>query len=332
MRIFCLVLCLQLVSTSYSQTATALRFEDKIRIREAMTISEQYGEKLFKGISTVPFAILLIIDSTDFLINHPNPSPDFTLIGHDEVLKTNIYSRKSKFKPHLLATFPAVNGLSCIVVGTPENTGKNSSEWVITLLHEHFHQYQNSAPGYFQDVAKLNLSGGDETGIWMLNFPFPYDSLPIIKQYEFYTQALHKTISSVGTKDYKKNLDRYLEQRSKLKKILSPADYRYFSLQIWQEGLARYAEYNFLEQMKDYKPSREMSALPDFVSFTALKSKLYKTETNNVVGLKLNETQRICFYSIGFAEGLLLDGLNKSWRDRYLVDKFDIERYSTKFK
>jgi hypothetical protein len=42
------------------------------------------------------------------------------------------------------------------------------------------------------------------------------------------------------------------------------------------------------------------------------------------------EDKRICFYAIGFAEGLLLDKLNPKWHDNYLIDKFNIERYSEK--
>ena len=315
----------------FAQTKPELRYADKIRIKEAMTISAQFGDKLFKGYSTVPFAIILITDSTEFLINHPNPSSDFKLLGQDDILRTNIYYRKTRFNTHFLATFPAVNGLSCIVVGTPENTNKNSTEWVITLLHEHFHQYQNSYPDYFKSVNDLDLSGGDQTGMWMLNYPFPYDSLPIKNQYELFTKALYKTITNIHSKEYKSNLTQYITERKKFKDLLTTADYSYFSFQIWQEGLARHTEYNFLELLKNYTPSKEILALPDFISFTELKSKMYRNETQNLLQNKLNETKRVCFYSIGFAEGILLDKLNKSWRKKYLIDKFYIEHYSKKY-
>ena len=324
-------LTLLICGNSFRQSLPELRYADKIRIKEAMTISTQFGDKLFKGYSTVPLAIVLITDSTEFLINHPNPSSDFKLLGQDYILKTNIYYRKTQFNPHFLATFPAVNGLSCIVVGTSENTNKNSTEWVITLLHEHFHQYQNSYPTYFKSVNDLDLSGGDQTGMWMLNYPFPYDSLPIKYQYELFAKALYKTITNINSKEYKSNLTQYIIERKKFKDLLTAADYRYFSFQIWQEGLARHIEYNFLELLQNYNPSKEMLALPDFISFPELKSKMYHKETENLLENKLNETQRVCFYSIGFAEGILLDKLNKSWRKKYLTDKFYIEHYSKKY-
>lgn len=332
MKFILTTLALFICICSFAQKMPEMRYADKIRIKEAINISAQYGDKLWKGYSAVPFVIILVTDSTEFLINHPNPSPDFKLLGSDDVLLTNIYYRKTQFSTRFLATFPAVNGVSCIVVGTPENTRKNSAEWIITLLHEHFHQYQHAHPDYFKSVNDLDLSGGDQTGMWMLNYPFPYDSLPVKEQYELFTKALHKTITSTSKKEYRSSLIEYLAERKKFKNILHPADYRYFSFQIWQEGLARHAEYNFLEMLADYVPSKELVSLPDFTSFSELRTKVYNREIKNLFENKLNKTQRACFYAIGFAEGIVLDKLNSSWRKKYLSDKFYIEHYSKKYK
>lgn len=126
-----------------------MRYEDKIRIREAINISKQMGEKIWNGINKVPFVILLVTDSLEFLVNHPYPSDDFKLSEDDKILNTKILYRKRLFPDFYLATFPAVNGVNCIVVGTPEKTNKNSSDWTITLLHEHFHQYQFTSQHYY---------------------------------------------------------------------------------------------------------------------------------------------------------------------------------------
>lgn len=315
-----------------AQPLPVLQYADKIRIREAMKISAEYGDRLFKGYNAAPFAIVLVTDSTEFLINHPNPSADFKLLGADEVLKTAIYYRKTQFNKNRLATFPAVNGISCIVMGTPENTRKNSTEWIITLLHEHFHQYQQSHPDYFKSVDGLNLSGGDQTGMWMLNYPFPYDSLPVKNQYAAFAKALYNTVTNIDGKSYRANLAIYSIERKKLKDLLSPSDYRYLSFQLWQEGLARHTEYSFLQMLTGYTASKEILALPDFLSFDSLKIKMYRTETENLSANKLNEAERVCFYHVGFAEGLILNKENKHWRKNYLTDKFYIENYLKKRK
>jgi len=185
------------LSFAYGQDTPKMRYEDKIRIREAINISKQMGEKIWNGINKVPFVILLVTDSLEFLVNHPYPSDDFKLSEDDKILNTKILYRKRLFPDFYLATFPAVNGVNCIVVGTPEKTNKNSSDWTITLLHEHFHQYQFTSQHYYDKVNALDLSGDDETGMWQLNYAFPYDNSNVIEQFKKYTSALLKVISSV---------------------------------------------------------------------------------------------------------------------------------------
>ena len=321
-----------LLQGTYAQTVPQMRTADKLRIREAITISEKFGERIWKGINETPFTIILVTDSTEFLISHPYPSADFILSEKDTILKTDILFRKRQYSPALLATFPAVNGVNCIVVGTPENTGLNSTEWIITLLHEHFHQYEYSYPGYYQSVEELELSGGDQSGMWMLNYPFPYEDKQVIKQYQKYTLTLSSLLGGISNKNFNSLFNKYKRERNNLKQLLKPADYRYFSFQIWQEGIARYTEYKFLELLKNYKPAKQISNLPDFISFNDHKAKLYRSQTDLLLKLKLNEGKRVCFYAIGFAEGILLDKLNPYWRLLFLTNKFYVERYSRKLR
>ncbi|OJW34605.1 MAG: hypothetical protein BGO54_07690 [Sphingobacteriales bacterium 46-32] len=327
---FLILAFLGVLAVSFGQQNPRMRYEDKIRIREAITISNQFGDPIWKGINDIPFVVLLVTDSVEFLINHPYPSDDFKLSENDSLLKTRIFYRARRFPNWYLATFPAVNGVNCIVVGTPENTGKKSTDWTITLLHEHFHQYEYSYPDYFQSVDKLGLSGGDQTGMWQLNYAFPYDSLVIVNQYKKYTGALQKALLHINGSSFKKDFRAYFAERNKFKKLLNEADYRYFSFQIWQEGIARYTEYKFLQALDSYTPSKEMAGLNDFISFPAYKEEFWLKEKSSLIKLKLEVDKRVCFYAIGFSEGLLLDKLNPDWRNRFLTDKFFIEKYFKK--
>ena len=68
---------------------------------------------------------------------------------------------------NLLASFPAVGDVPTIVIGQPENTAaKTSTRWVLTLLHEHFHQMQFTLPDYYPGVNALGLARGIEQGSW----------------------------------------------------------------------------------------------------------------------------------------------------------------------
>ena len=326
-----LAILLLMLSEGYGQFLPQMRRNDKIRIKEAITISNRYSDAVWKGMADVPFVMLLVTDSVEFLINHPYPSADFKISEEDSILKTKILYRKRQYSKSFLATFPAVNGVNCIVVGTPENTGKNSTDWIITLIHEHFHQYQYTQKDYYASVKDLDLSGGDETGMWQLNYPFPYDSLPVSSQYENYTQALSAAVSAVNSKSFKTIFNKFSAERRKLFQLLKPSDYWYISFQIWQEGIARYTEHKFLQLLDDYLPSNEVSALPDFISFRKFRDEFLKAHLVSVTALKLDKEKRVCFYDIGLAEGILLDALNPQWRSQYLSDKFFLEKYAEEF-
>jgi hypothetical protein len=309
-----------------------MRVEDRVRIREAMNISKLLGDSIWKGISETPFTLILVTDSVEFLINHPSPPSDFTLLGYDSILSSIVYSRRTTFNKHFLATFPAIDRINTIVVGTPENTGLTSTAWIITILHEHFHQYVYSKPGYYRAVDSLNLSGGDKTGMWMLNFPFPYTDSAAADKYTAYSHALSEVVSAIGTDSFESKVEAYAAKRRRFESALSPADYRYFSFQIWQEGIARYTEYKFLQALDGYQPSDELTQLSDYIGFREYREQFYKQQTTRISSWALPDHKRECFYAVGLGEGLVLDRLNPKWREKYLTERFFIERYSEKLK
>jgi len=327
-----LVIILSMLSITEAQTLPQMRKEDKVRMKEAINISNQFGEKIWPGITKVPFVVLFVADSVEFLINHPYPSPDFKISEDDKILKKKILYRQRKYSKAFLATFPAVSGVNCMVVGTPENTGKSSTDWIITLLHEHFHQYQYTQKDHYASVAGLDLANGDETGMWQLNYPLPYDSLPISSQYSKYTRALSNAISGINNNDFKKLLTQYTDERKKLIGLFKLSDYKYFSFQLWQEGIARYTEYKFLEVLDDYTPSIEVAGLPDFIPFNKFREQFLKRHLGSVSSLKFETEKRVCFYDIGLAEGMLLDKLNPQWRSQYFTSRFFLEKYAAELK
>lgn len=314
------------------QSVPRMRTEDKVRIKEAMRISELFGEKIWRGIQETPFAILLVTDSIEFLMSHPDPSRDFLYLGYDKFLGSQVYYRNKIFNKSLLATFPAVNGLNTIVVGTPENTGTNTNSWILSILHEHFHQFVYSSPDYYEAVQRLDLSNGDQTGMWMLNFPFPYSDSAVVLQFRNYTRSLSEVLSRINTDSLQPHLSQYVVERKKLQQLLKPAEYRYFSFQIWQEGIARYTEFKFLDLLDKYEPSKEVSGLQDFVPFGKYRGIFYQQQVGRIPEWGLNTHRRDCFYALGLGEGLVLDKQNPQWREHYLTDKFYIEQYSNLFR
>lgn len=190
------ILLLVWESLVYCQVDSVLKLdlEDRVRIAEAFNISVTHGNSIWQGLDTIPFVVLLVTNDSEFLIRHPSPTEDFKLLRYDSLLKSDVYVRDRQFSNNLLATFPAVNGISTIVVGQPENTSRSSTAWVLTLIHEHFHQLQSTKPDYYTSVEGLDLAGDDKTGMWMLNYPFPYEDKEISEQYKSLTETARKTL------------------------------------------------------------------------------------------------------------------------------------------
>lgn len=302
-----------------------LRYEDKIRIREAMNIAKLYGDQIWNGYSEVPFAVILVTDTLEFLINHPNPSDDFTITGKDDILGSEVGFRNRVFDKEIFASFPAVNGISCIVAGTPENTGKNSADWIITFLHEHFHKFQSSQPGYYDQANSLELSRGDNTGMWMISYPFPYDGTDVNRNYDIMKNALSAALGAFGTPEFELLFRNYSSAREIFLNALNNDDRKYYMFQIWQEGIARYTEYKFLEAISGYESTPEYSGLAGNVSFSEFKGAFFNTHKKFLEDFSLKENKRGCFYEIGFAEGILLDAADPGWRSRYFEPMFSIE-------
>src|SRR5207247_8409809 len=171
--------------------------------------------------------------------------------------------------------------ISTIVVGQAENTSaKTSTPWVVTLLHEHFHQLQYSQPNYYPDVNALGLSHGDQTGMWMLNYAFPYDKKEVQNQFAKMSKLLAEAVEAPKSERAKK-VAAYLRARPEFQQMLNADDYRYFSFKLWQEGIARYTEYHVARLASlGYEPSKTFRALRDFTSFeqtaSAIRDRIFK--------------------------------------------------------
>jgi hypothetical protein len=326
-----LVLLLFLPTTPViAQEKPAIPDLDRTRLAEAFSIGEKLGNRIWSNWDRAPFAVLLITPEYEFLIRHPRPSADFTLVGSDPLLKSDVYFRKRTQKIDFLATFPAVGGVPTIVIGQAENTDKKTSApWVITVLHEHFHQLQMSQPSYYSEVESLNLSHGDQSGMWMLNFAFPYQNVQVATEFSRLSNLLAQTLQAKTKKEFSAKLTTYLEARKYFKNLLSADDYKYFSFQLWQEGIARYTEFRIADlAAKQYQPSRAFRTLKDYAPFKEVAASIIdKQVLGKLSTLQLGKSERLVFYPFGSAEGLLLDRANPNWRSRYFTDKFYLDKY-----
>lgn len=315
--------------TAVAQDKPALPEIDRVRLAETFRVADRLGDRLWPGWSKAPFAVLLVTQEYEFLVRHPKPSSDFTKLEFDRRLNSDVFYRKRVFANNLLATFPAIKGspISTIVVGQAEHTqAKTSTPWVVTLLHEHFHQLQDSQPNFYADVNALNLTGGDQTGMWMLNYPFPYDRAEVQQQFATMSKLLVAAVEAPKSQRAKK-VREYLQARQKFKSLLAANDDKYLSFQFWKEGIARYTEYHIARMAAaNYRASPEFRALQDYRSFQDVAKSTRERIFQQLLSQSLGESKREVVYPFGAAEGLLLDQIKPGWRKRYFVEKFDLQR------
>jgi hypothetical protein len=302
---------------------------DRVRIAEAWRIVDRLGDDLWPGFSEAPRAVLLVTPKTEYLFYHPSPTPEFVRLGFDSITLSLVFARSRVFDKRLLATFPAVAGVPTVVIGEPRNTdASHSTRWVATLLHEHFHQYQQSQPDYYADTLALGLAGDDSTGMWMLNYPFPYDSRRVGEGFASLCRLLVDAVEAIGRSSFRSKLDAYWKARSEFAGILDEKDYKYFSFQVWQEGIARYTEYALVRRTGvAFTPSSDFMSLPDRVPFDEDASETLSHVLTELRRMSLKKARRTAFYHVGAAEGVLLDEVSPGWRGRYLEKKFFVERY-----
>ena len=299
--------------------------DDRTRLAEVFRLFDAVGNDVWHGWSNAPFAVLLVTDGHEFLLRHPAPSDEFTRIGHDSLLASDVHVRPRRFSPALLATFPAVGGVPTIVVGQPSATARSSTMWILTLLHEHFHQWQMSQPGYFRRVDALGLARGDETGGWMLTFGYPYESARVRERFSAFAAALRSSVRGPSRPDLNVAV---LRARRALRDAAPGDDDAYLAFQMWQEGIARYTELAVARAAAaDAARRGPVASSMGGESYADAATELERSLLSELSSPALDEHKRVAFYGVGAALGLHLDRTRPGWKREYPDGPLSLERF-----
>jgi len=263
------------------------------------------GNQLWSGLGTAPFDILLVQDHEERLYCRRSLPEGFSAAGKDMVTGCPSGTRpRSGLPGSLLAAMPMFGAPSTIVMGSAAATGRSDADWTRTILHEHFHQWQDALPSFYARIAALDLSGGDQTGMWMLNFPFPYSDPATVTAFAKASRALGKALDARGTPNFRKALGRYLIERRNLAKTVGSRNWRYAEFELWKEGVARWTEIRLGKRYPD-KGVRQ-SALNLERQTRAWLDK------PDIAG-----SGREFVYPYGAAEAMLLESCGGGWRRKY---------------
>ena len=299
-----------------------LSSDNAIRIKEFYRLASSIQDGIWPGWSKIPAPLLLVTKETEFLTHHESPPKEFTKVGDDT------YERPRQFSVQLQATFPAFGPPAVIVIGEPANTAsKTSTPWLIIVMHEHFHQLQWAQPGYLDAVNSLGLSRGDASGMWMLNYAFPYDKPEVAAAFGQLRDLLLRAVNEPDGPMFEKLAKQYVAERKKFFAQLSEDDAKYFNFQLWQEGIARYTEVKSAEAAAHYQPSAQFAGLSDFETFGDYATQARKSTLNELKEADLPKWKRVVVYSFGATEGFLLDRLNPKWKDEYFRRMLSMDSY-----
>lgn len=293
---------LALIAASF-QTVETVPHSDLII--EARDISRAIGNSVWPGLSEAPETVLLIAGETEYLICHPSPVEGFAQQPSLDLDGCSVQTRGRVFPPALLASFPAVDGTPTIVVGTPDATGMTSRDWMRTLLHEHFHQWETAPADAYQRAIDLDLHGGDQTGMWMLNYPFPYTDSGHAERATLMAERAIFALQNRGSVGFSAAVQAYLDARSAFLDALPAEDARYYEFQVRKEGVARWSELGLLRALDDHTYADAIEAQDNRL-------------ISSLENLDLTRQQRVAFYAFGAAEAELLEHLAPDWKQAYL--------------
>jgi len=269
-------------------------------VAEAFALFGRVGEQVWPGWGVAPSQLLLVSDSTEQFYTSPSTG-------------VVTWSRPRRFPATLQATFPAVDGIPTIVIGTPDGTGTPRDRWRLVVLHEHFHQLQYSRPDYYQRLNALGLARGDTTGMWALNYAFPYDSAPIRAAFDRWSAALHAALAGPA-RDRAAGGMRAREVKRALDRLLSADDRRYLDFQLWQEGVPRWIELAIARE--GFK-----AGVVDSAALRWQEDRL----VNALTRVDLARDRRTVVYPVGAAVAELLEWEGMGWRERYFERMFVLE-------
>lgn len=266
--------------------------------------AQSSGDQLWPGYGSAPFGVLLVLPSQEVLLCQNESPAGFVrsdaIAGCDRSVRP-----RSNLPDNLLAAMGVFGPQETIVVGTPEATSRTYPAWLRTLFHEHFHQWQASRPGYQEAMTALSLAGDDRSGMWMLNFPVPYDDPALGAAFARASLSLAAAVEAKDPGDFKARVRDYLDARKAFASAAGDRNWRYIEFQLWQEGVARWTEIRLGQAYSDPAIRAASDAL-DQETRAALRSPNLKGQ------------RRVFVYAYGAAEAMLLDRCDPSWRGRYL--------------
>ncbi|MEM8983891.1 MAG: hypothetical protein AAGC71_12750 [Pseudomonadota bacterium] len=273
----------------------------------AIELSRHHVTDIWPGLSNLGPGFVLVSDDyeTAFCFQ---AAPGFEPLDTAGTLDCATHRRVRVLPRQLQASLNLFSSEETVVTAGPSTLGQSDTDWQLLFIHERFHQWQSTLPGYAASIAKLDLAGDDQTGMWMLNYPFPYADPAVNTAFDPVFAQLAQLF--VANELHAADLDHYRQLRKRAFATVTDPAQRYAEFQLWKEGAARWTELAAAEALALIP---ELDA--DRFSVAALDRRT--TIVRILTEHSLATAGRGMFYAFGAAEWQLVQRIDPSWRERY---------------
>jgi hypothetical protein len=302
----------------YSQMDTRAENLSKTEIQQIKSVYDYlltHGTDIYPGFDGKSIDLIIYNDAYEFLICDTTDAEEWVFIEYSDVLGKNIY-RRAAVEPQAFAVYTAdrwvgsmatQNSFNRSIFHTmteqagafgylipPQVFNADPEYYTGLIVHEMLHAYQSQIN---EDRVKADETIHDVSSNYFENERFE----SLIQSEGAYLQ---KALDADSKEDILRYVSLFLDTRKSRRAecLLTSAEIRGEREFEWLEGMARYAE---------YQSSKESNSI--------IRSSL----DNIAEKVKMQSDDR--YYSLGLAEGLILDKLGVDWKSIAFSDDFVFE-------
>lgn len=201
-------------------------------------------------------------------------------------------------------------------MGLPAALQATEDDWIVTFLHEAFHQYQSDLPGYATAVDRVRTQLGQTGGQWMLDYQFPYSDPAVKAAFGAMTASAAEFLRADSDAKAIAAIRDYVRARHLAREAAGANNWLYYEFQVGQEGVARWTELRLARAAGSSRP--DIAAIGRerdgglAVSLTAIDEQ----------GVEI--WKRSAFYVLGAIEASMLERARPHWQREYLADPFSM--------
>lgn len=282
---------------------------ERVMIRDARAIIATQGERVWPGFAKAPFEIDVVEATREFLFCR-HPQSTFAPGGVDPMSGCSIQTRPRELPVDLAASGDHLPGGAVIVMGTRKALGVNRADYILTLIHEDFHQFQSVHPTFNAAVARIRPARSSAE--WMLDYPFPYTGDYTAAAFRRMNKAASSFLNAKSQHEREAEIAAYVRARHEAQATMPAADWSYYEFQIGKEGVARWTEIAVGQAVRK----------ADVAAAARERRQGLQTSLTAMDRQGLAVWKRSVFYVLGPIEIDMLTSLGQDWRTDYFSKPF----------